>query len=65
MPAPPRYSRGQRYCGHCCEWISEAGARCPRCGYTLRLGPRKYSRRKRGSDTREASNSHGVDENSC
>jgi hypothetical protein len=47
MPTPPRYSRGQRYCGHCCEWISEAGARGPRCGYTLRLGPRKYSRRKR------------------
>jgi uncharacterized paraquat-inducible protein A len=47
MPTPPRYSRGQRYCGHCCEWISDAGARCPRCGYTLRLGPRKYSRRKR------------------
>jgi uncharacterized paraquat-inducible protein A len=47
MPAPPRYSRGQRYCGHCCGWIRDAGARCPRCGYTLRWGPRKYSRRKR------------------
>ena len=47
MPAPPRYSRGQRYCGHCCEWISDAGGRCPRCGHTLRWGPRKYSRRKR------------------
>jgi uncharacterized paraquat-inducible protein A len=47
MPAPPRYSRGQRYCGHCCEWMHGAGARCPRCGYTLRWGPRKYSRRKR------------------
>jgi uncharacterized paraquat-inducible protein A len=47
MPAPPRYSRGQRYCGHCCEWIRDAGARCPRCGHTLRWGPRKYSRRKR------------------
>jgi len=46
MPAPPRYSRGQRYCGHCCEWISDAGARCPTCGHTLRWGPRKWSRRR-------------------